>query len=213
MVLLELFWSFLKIGFTSFGGLSMIPLITEEMLSHGWMTAEQVSDIVGIAEMTPGPVGLNCATFAGIPRGPICLVRLPPILACSMPSLTLCVLAAVFFAKVKDSVRVQQMMVGVRPVCLGLICAVTVQLAMTNYQPGPSFVPALLIGAADTVLLLRFHWNVPRVPAAQRGAWAAADSLKKGKRPRASDSVKKKRPRRKILLPGAFCATIQDFIS
>ena len=80
-----------------------------------------------------------------------------------MPSLTLCVLAAVFFAKVKDSVRVQQMMVGVRPVCLGLICAVTVQLAMTNYQPGPSFVPALLIGAADTVLLLRFHWNVPRV--------------------------------------------------
>lgn len=38
MVLLELFWSFVKIGFTSFGGLSMIPLITSEVLSHGWMT-------------------------------------------------------------------------------------------------------------------------------------------------------------------------------
>ena len=103
MVLLELFWSFLKIGFTRFGGLSMIPLITEEMLSHGWMTAEQVSDIVGIAEMTPGPVGLNCATFAGIRAA-----HLPGALAANlgvlMPSLTLCVLAAVFFAKVKDSV-------------------------------------------------------------------------------------------------------------
>ena len=162
MVLLELFWSFLKIGFTSFGGLSMIPLITEEILSHGWMTAEQVSDIVGIAEMTPGPVGLNCATFAGIRSA-----RLPGAVAANlgvlMPSLTLCVLAAVFFSKVKDSVRVQQMMLGVRPVCFGLICAVTVQLALTNYQPGATFLPSLLIGAADAVLLLRFHWSVPKV--------------------------------------------------
>ena len=57
MVLLELFVSFLKIGFTSFGGLSMIPLITSEMTAHGWMTASEVSDIVAIAEMTPGPLG------------------------------------------------------------------------------------------------------------------------------------------------------------
>ena len=66
MVLLELYISFLKIGFTSFGGLSMIPLISSEMLSHGWMTASEVSDIVAIAEMTPGPLGLNSATFAGL---------------------------------------------------------------------------------------------------------------------------------------------------
>ena len=65
MILLELFWSFCKIGFTSFGGLSMVPLINSEMLSHGWMTLSEVSDIVAIAEMTPGPLGLNCATFAG----------------------------------------------------------------------------------------------------------------------------------------------------
>ena len=53
MVLLELFISFLKIGFTSFGGVSMVPLINSEMLSHGWMNAQEVSDIVAIAEMTP----------------------------------------------------------------------------------------------------------------------------------------------------------------
>ena len=72
MILLELFWSFCKIGFTSFGGLSMVPLINSEMLSHGWMTLSEVSDIVAIAEMTPGPLGLNCATFAGT-RGRGCL--------------------------------------------------------------------------------------------------------------------------------------------
>ena len=50
MILLELFWSFCKIGFTSFGGLSMVPLINSEMLSHGWMTLSEVSDIVAIRE-------------------------------------------------------------------------------------------------------------------------------------------------------------------
>ena len=65
MILLELFWSFCKIGFTSFGGLSMVPLINSEMLSHGWMTLSEVSDIVAIAEMTPGPIAVNAATFVG----------------------------------------------------------------------------------------------------------------------------------------------------
>lgn len=66
MVLLELYLSFLKIGFTSFGGMSMVPLILEEMEGHGWMTAEDLANLIGIAEMTPGPLGLNCATFAGV---------------------------------------------------------------------------------------------------------------------------------------------------
>ena len=69
MVLLELFISFLKIGFTSFGGLSMIPLITSEMTSHGWMTAAEVSDIVAIAEMTPGSAGAELRDFCGHAHG------------------------------------------------------------------------------------------------------------------------------------------------
>ena len=70
MIYLQLFWSFVKIGFTSFGGLSMVPLIRDEMLSHGWMTIDEVTDIVAIAEMTPGPLGYNSATFAGIRTAP-----------------------------------------------------------------------------------------------------------------------------------------------
>ena len=64
--LIELLISFIKIGFTSFGGASMVPLINAEMLSHHWMTTTEVADIVAIAEMTPGPLGTNCATFAGM---------------------------------------------------------------------------------------------------------------------------------------------------
>ena len=66
MIFHELFFSFLKVGFSSFGGLYKVPVINAEMLSHGWMTQEQVIDIIAIAEMTPGPLGMNCATFAGM---------------------------------------------------------------------------------------------------------------------------------------------------
>ena len=87
MIYLKLLWSFIKVGFTSFGGLSMIPLIKSEMLSHGWMTESEVSDIVAIAEMTPGPLGLNCATFAGMRAGGIAGAIIAN-LGVLMPSLT-----------------------------------------------------------------------------------------------------------------------------
>ena len=98
MVLLELFISFLKIGFTSFGGVSMVPLINSEMLSHGWMNAQEVSDIVAIAEMTPGPLGMNSSTFAGIRVAgiPGAIIAMLGIL---FPTLTIGFAAVVFFQK------------------------------------------------------------------------------------------------------------------
>ena len=63
--LIQLFIAFAKIGFTSFGGTSMIPLIMDEMSSHGWMTDADLTNLIAIAEMTPGSLGVNAATFAG----------------------------------------------------------------------------------------------------------------------------------------------------
>ena len=65
MIYLRLFTAFMKIGFTSFGGMSMIPVIMQEMKVNHWMTAEDLTNLIAIAEMTPGPLGINCATFAG----------------------------------------------------------------------------------------------------------------------------------------------------
>jgi len=121
MILLQLFWSFCKIGFTSFGGVSMLPLINSEMLSHQWMTAAEIADIVAIAEMTPGPMGLNCATFAGI-RVAGLTGALSASLGVLTPTFTLCAAAAIFFERFKNSPLLKQMMLGVRPVCIGLVC-------------------------------------------------------------------------------------------
>ena len=162
MIYIELFVSFLLIGFTSFGGMSMIPLINAEMLSHGWMTATEVSDIVAIAEMTPGPLGINCATFAGTR-----VAGIPGALCASLgvlaPTLTLCMLAAVFLNKFKQSRLLQNALYGIRPVCIGMIAAIIVQQSCANYRSsfnGISWVWTL-IGAMALLALLKFKWSVP----------------------------------------------------
>lgn len=67
MILLQLFFTFLKIGiFTFGGGYAMVALIQNEVVEkHGWMTGQEFTDILAISQMTPGPVGINTATYAG----------------------------------------------------------------------------------------------------------------------------------------------------
>lgn len=163
LTILKLFWSFCLIGFTSFGGLSMIPLISGEMARNGWMTAAEVSDIVAIAEMTPGPLGLNCATFAGMRvSGPI--GALAANLGILAPTLTVCAAAAVCIERVRNSPTLENVMVGVRPVCLGIIGAVLISLGRANYfADGVLSIKCVLIGAVCLAVLLKWKWSVPRV--------------------------------------------------
>lgn len=163
MVYLKLFWSFLKIGFTSFGGLSMIPLISAEVLGNGWMTASQVTDIVAIAEMTPGPLGLNCATFAGMQAAGI-----PGAIAANLgvmtPAFTLTLVAASFFHKFKDAPLMHKLLLGVRPACLGMIVGMLVSMTLSNYVPqGTIDLRATAIGVMDLILLLKYKFSIPKV--------------------------------------------------
>lgn len=163
MVWIKLYWSFLLIGFSSFGGLSMIPLITEQVLSNGWMTVSQVTDILAIAEMTPGPLGLNCATFAGSQAAGI-LGAVIANLGILTPSLTLGAIVAVFFHRCKDSQLLTKLLVGVRPVCLGMVVGVLLSMAQSTYL-GPSGIRgcSVAIGALDWILLQRYHMSIPKI--------------------------------------------------
>ena len=152
------------IGFTSFGGMSMIPLINDQMLSHGWMTSQEVADIVAIAEMTPGPLGLNCATFAGA-RTAGMLGAVTASLGVIFPSLTVTMLAAMFLKKFKESRLMDEALYGIRPVCIGMIFAVIIQQSMTNYAGtllGFVSWPAVVIGAVSLLVLIKFKWSVPQ---------------------------------------------------
>ena len=161
MVLLELYFSFLRIGFTSFGGISMIPLILEEMEAHSWMTAADLSNLIGIAEMTPGPMGLNCATFAGIQTAglPGCLAAVLGVLT---PTLTLTLTAALLFEKFRGSRRMSGILRVIKPMCIAMILIVIVTLSQETYMQAHRLDwYALGIAAASFVLLRRFQWPVP----------------------------------------------------
>ena len=163
MLFLDLYLCFVKIGFLSFGGLSMVPLIREEMLAHGWLTSAQVSDIVAIAEMTPGSLGVNCATFAGIHAGGT-LGSLVATLGVLTPSLTLCLLAALMLQRFKDSPVLGRLMGGIRPVCFGMILASMVTLALESYAPAWAFSwQSALIGALCALALIRLKLPIPAV--------------------------------------------------
>ncbi|MDO4483502.1 MAG: chromate transporter [Clostridia bacterium] len=163
MLYLELIWSFFKIGITSFGGTSMIPLINSEMISHGWMAAAEVSDIVAIAEMTPGPLALNCATFAGIRTAGV-LGAICANFGILIPTFTLTFLAAIFIEKFRTSTLLEKLLTGIRPATLGLVAGVMVTLSMSSYVVHDAIsIPALLIGALDVVLLMKFKLSIPKV--------------------------------------------------
>lgn len=163
MVYLELFLSFVKIGFSSFGGMSMIPLILEEMEAHSWMTAEDLTNLVGIAEMTPGPLGINCATFAGTQTAGVA-GGLAAVAGVLMPAFTLTLCAAVFFTKFRKSLVMERIMSFVKPVCIAMILSVICTLSMENYSAGsgPDWI-AITIGAAMFFLIQRYRWSVPKV--------------------------------------------------
>jgi len=151
----------MKIAFTSFGGMSMIPLINEQMLSRGWMTQTEVLDIVAIAEMTPGPIGVNCATFAGI-RVAGLAGALAANLGALVPTLTIALAAAVFFEKFKENKRVQDALYGVRPMTVGIIAAALITLGQTNFiVDSQLYLPSIIIAAITTFTVLKFKLSVP----------------------------------------------------
>ena len=165
MVLLELFWSFVKIGFTSFGGLSMIPLITSEVLSHGWMTAAEVSDIVAIAEMTPGPIALNAATFVGIQVAglPGALVA---TLGCILPSCVIVMALAYLYYRYKGLSMVQGILSGLRPAVVAMIASAGLSLLILSLY-GARELPADLsgvnwisVGIFTVAILILRRWKV-----------------------------------------------------
>ena len=154
--LFQLFLAFAKIGFTSFGGTSMIPLIMEEMLSHNWMTADDVANIVAIAEMTPGSLGVNCATFAGTQTAGVLGGT-----AAVIGALTL--VAALFFQKFRESKVMLYIMRAVKPICVGMIFAVLITLSGSTYFAEGISWAGLGIGLLCFWLLRKKKMAIPKV--------------------------------------------------
>jgi chromate transporter len=169
MILLELFISFFSIGAINFGGgLSIIPLLTGVLTSKGWMSEAQIIDMIAISEITPGPIGINLATYAGYETGGV-LGAVVATFALSLPSFIIIIIIAHLFNKFKNNAYVEGVMKVIRPVVTGMIAAVCVRIAMISLFDFPLFketgiitdmfsLPGILIAIA--VFLLYYKYKV-----------------------------------------------------
>ena len=122
MLLLKLFFAFIQVGmFSVGGGYAAIPLIQEQIVNiHGLMTLEEFSDLITVAEMTPGPISINSATFVGMR-----IAGIPGVLLCSIgciiPSFCICLILAHFYYKYRSVKGVQVVLGAMRPAVVALI--------------------------------------------------------------------------------------------
>lgn len=125
MIYLQLFFTFFIVGlFTFGGGYAMLSLIQNEVVvNHSWITAQEFTDMVAISQMTPGPIGINSATYVGYSVTGNIFGSLIATIAVSLPSFIIILLICRIYAKFKESNIFASLMKTLRPVVIGMIGA------------------------------------------------------------------------------------------
>lgn len=140
MIYIKLFLSFFKIGlFTIGGGLAALPLLQEAAISNNWVSSEDFFHMVAVSESTPGPIGINMATYVGFETAGLiggCIATLGMV----MPSLIIIILIAKYFMHFHEKKIVQAGFLGLRPAVTGLIATAAFQvLTITLIQVPENF--------------------------------------------------------------------------
>lgn len=130
MIYLHLFYSFFKIGLFGFGGgYAMLSLIQGEVVTrYGWLTHQEFTDIVAISQVTPGPIGINSATYVGYAATGSVLGSVVATFAVVLPSFILMLLISRFFLKYQKHPAVVAVFSGLRPAIVGLLAAAALLL-------------------------------------------------------------------------------------
>ncbi|MDO4339647.1 MAG: chromate transporter [Eubacteriales bacterium] len=129
MIYLELFWAFFQIGLLSFGGgYAAVPLIQSRIVeTNHWLEMSQFADLITIAEMTPGPIAVNSATFvgqqiAGLPGAIICTF------GCVLPSFVIVLALSWLYMKYRSLKTMQGILEGLRPAVVAMIASAGLSL-------------------------------------------------------------------------------------
>lgn len=140
-LLVQLFVSYLKIGFFGFGGgYAMLSLIhSEVVVRNGWLTSGEFSDIVAISQMTPGPIAINSATYIGYEVAGIWGSVVATTAVC-LPALTIMILITRFFLRLRENRYVRGVVQGMRPVVIGMIASAALLLIFPTSDDGRSFI-------------------------------------------------------------------------
>lgn len=168
MIYLQLFWEFLKVGlFTVGGGLASLPFLYDISDKTGWYTHAQLADMVAISESTPGPIGINMATYVGFTSAGI-LGSVLATLGFIIPSIIIVSIVSKFLKKFNENKFVKGAFYGLRAVSVALICSALVSVVKISLINIPLFqetgaildlisIPGILLAAACYFVLKK--WN------------------------------------------------------
>ncbi len=171
MLFLQLFYTFFKIGLFGFGGgYAMLSMIQGEVVTrHGWISAQEFTDIVAISQMTPGPIGINSATFvgystlidAGYTPAMAVLGSATATFAVILPSFILMLIISRYFLKFQKHPVVMAVFSGLRPAVVGLLAAAALLLMNSENFGSPtddmrSFIISCLIFLVVFIATRRF---------------------------------------------------------
>ena len=159
MIYIQLFLSFVQIGlFSVGGGYAAIPLIQSQVVeTHGWLTMNEFTNLITIAEMTPGPIGVNSATFTGLQ-----IAGIPGALAATFgsifPSCILVSILALVYCKYKETSAISNILSSLRP-AVGFSMFQTAVLSGKALHISSVNVFALLLFIAAFIALRKWKLN------------------------------------------------------
>ena len=147
MIYLQLFWEFFKAGlFAVGGGMATIPFLYDISDKTGWITHQDLANMIAVGESTPGPIGVNVATYVGyitgMDQGGIghaVMGSVTATLGLVLPSLIVIIIVAAMLKRFKDSPLVQKVFYGLRPTSTGLIAAAGISVAVSNLFGSDTF--------------------------------------------------------------------------
>ena len=157
MIFLSLFVTFFKIGLFGFGGgYGMLSLIqAETVVHHHWLSSAEFTNVVAISQMTPGPIGINSATYVGYAVTQSVWGAVVTTIAVCLPSFILVLLISYFFVKCKDNKYIKAAMSGLLPMSVSLIAAAA--LLLMNKENFIDYKSILIFAAAFGVT---WKWNL-----------------------------------------------------
>lgn len=147
MIYIELFITFFKIGIFAFGGgYAIISLIQHEITAHHWMTQTELTDVIAISQSTPGPIGINSATWVGYTASGSIWGAVVATIAITLPSFIIMIAITRFYLVLKNNKYMEFALTGLRPTVIGLIAAAA--LLLMNGENFIDYKSYLLFGAA-----------------------------------------------------------------
>ncbi len=166
MIYFQLFWSFFQVGLFSIGGgYAALPLIQSQIVEiHGWLTAAEFSDLITIAEMTPGPIAINGATFVGIRCAGV-MGAMAATLGFILPACVLVSVLALVYKKYRTLTLMRSVLSYLRPVVTALIASAGLKILWEALLQGKELLPqnvdwlAAALFPAVFLLIRKAKWN------------------------------------------------------